>query len=112
MPLGTVIALGALVVSGLALALSRRDVQSKKTKDELADLNKRVEWLEDEKWIRGERSGGTGPGSGRPTTRFWINPKIQKKGGQGTVNTDVRSLSAVMAVPQIPASEGFGASRG
>jgi cell division protein FtsB len=48
MPLGTVIALGALVISGLALGLSRRDVQSQKTKTALADLNKRVEFLEDE----------------------------------------------------------------
>jgi hypothetical protein len=48
MPLGTVIALGALGVSGLALILSRRDVQSQKTKTALTDLNRRVEFLEGE----------------------------------------------------------------
>ena len=38
-----------------------------------------LDWLEDEKWLRSYEVGGTGPGSGRHTLRYLINPKIQKK---------------------------------
>ena len=38
-----------------------------------------LEWLEDENWLRGEEIGGTGPGGGRRTTRYRINPAV--KGG-------------------------------
>jgi hypothetical protein len=43
------------------------------------------DWLEDEDWLRAESTGGTGPGSGRRTTRYRINPAIgtQRKGGGG-----------------------------
>ena len=34
-----------------------------------------LEWLADDDWIRATESGGTGPGSGRRTLRFQINPK-------------------------------------
>ncbi len=37
-----------------------------------------LEWLEDEKWIQGYTTGSNGPGTGRSTTRYIINPKIQK----------------------------------
>ena len=39
------------------------------------DIEFALLWLEDEDWIRGEEIGGDGPGSGRPTTRYTINPK-------------------------------------
>lgn len=39
-----------------------------------------LDWLEDEKWLRSYEVGGTGPGSGRCTLRYLINPKIQKQG--------------------------------
>lgn len=35
-----------------------------------------VDWLEDEGWLRGESVGGVGPGSGRRTMRYRINPKV------------------------------------
>lgn len=38
-----------------------------------------LDWLEDEHWIRGESTGGTGPGSGRPTIRYRINPAVRGK---------------------------------
>jgi hypothetical protein len=38
-----------------------------------------LDWLEDEHWLRGETSGGTGPGGGRRTTRYQINPRISTK---------------------------------
>jgi len=37
-----------------------------------------LDWLEDESWIRGETSGGTGPGSGRRTVRYSINPVLTR----------------------------------
>jgi hypothetical protein len=40
-----------------------------------------LDWLEDEGWIRGESTGGTGPGSGRRTTRYRIHPEINGQGG-------------------------------
>jgi hypothetical protein len=41
-----------------------------------------LDWLEDEDWLRGEPSGGTGPGSGR-RTRYRIHAAIKgkRKGG-------------------------------
>lgn len=35
-----------------------------------------LEWLEDDHWIRGDAVGGAGPGSGRPTVRYKINPAV------------------------------------
>jgi uncharacterized protein DUF3987 len=34
-----------------------------------------LDWLTDEIWLRVEEVGGTGPGSGRQTSRYYINPK-------------------------------------
>src|SRR4029450_3148046 len=59
-----------------------------------------LEWLEDEHWLRSEQVGGIGPGSGRRTYRYHINPKILKSAGQGAANADVRSLSAATSAPQ------------
>lgn len=36
-----------------------------------------VEWLTEESWLECVASGGTGPGSGRKTRRFLINPKLR-----------------------------------
>lgn len=35
-----------------------------------------LDWLEEEGWVKSYETGGTGPGSGRRTTRYRINPKI------------------------------------
>jgi hypothetical protein len=37
-----------------------------------------LDWLEDEDWLRSEVTGGTGPGSGRRTLRYRINPAIKE----------------------------------
>lgn len=37
-----------------------------------------LEWLEDEGWLRSEQTGGDGPGTGRRTRRYFINPKVVK----------------------------------
>ena len=42
-----------------------------------------LDWLEDDGWLLMKEVGGTGPGSGRPTQRYIINPKILKLGNQG-----------------------------
>jgi phage/plasmid primase-like uncharacterized protein len=36
-----------------------------------------LDWLEDEGWLKSYEVGGRGPGSGRPTFRYKINPKIK-----------------------------------
>lgn len=37
-----------------------------------------LDWLEDEGWLRANEVGGTGPGTGRRTYRYDINPKLKK----------------------------------
>lgn len=38
-----------------------------------------LDWLEDEEWLKSREVGGKGPGSGRSTYRYKINPKIKKQ---------------------------------
>ena len=38
-----------------------------------------LDWLEDEDWLRSESTGGTGPGSGRRTVRYRINPAVSNR---------------------------------
>lgn len=40
-----------------------------------------LDWLEDDGWLLGQEIGGEGPGSGRRTVRYVINPKISGKAG-------------------------------
>jgi len=39
-----------------------------------------LDWLEDEGCLRSEETGGTGPGTGRRTLRYSINPQVTKLG--------------------------------
>jgi putative DNA primase/helicase len=63
-----------------------RDVRRNQWRHLTADeaIQAALDWLEDEDWLRGEASGGTGPGSGRRTVRYRINPAVnagRKEGG-------------------------------
>lgn len=63
-----------------------RDVRRSQWRNLTADeaIQAALDWLEDEDWLRSEVSGGTGPGSGRRTARYWINPAVtvgRKDGG-------------------------------
>jgi putative DNA primase/helicase len=63
-----------------------RDVRRNQWRNLTADdaIQAALDWLEDEDWLRGESSGGTGPGSGRRTVRYRINPAITgKRNGVG-----------------------------
>jgi hypothetical protein len=63
-----------------------RDVRRNQWRNLTADdaIQAALDWLEDEDWLRGESSGGTGPGSGRRTVRYRINPAITgKRNGDG-----------------------------
>ncbi len=42
-----------------------------------------LDWLEDEHWLRAEEVGGNGPGSGRRTFRYRINPRATMPGKRG-----------------------------
>jgi hypothetical protein len=57
-----------------------------------------LDWLEGEDWLRAEETGGTGPGTGRRTVRYWINPRTLDDGDPSTANTDDRRLTAASAV--------------
>lgn len=56
-----------------------RDVRRNQWRNLTADgpIQAALDWLEDEDWLRSEASGGTGPGSGRRTVRYRINPAIK-----------------------------------
>ncbi len=59
----------------------RRNQWRHLTKDEA--IHAALDWLEDENWLRGESTGGTGPGSGRRTVRYYINPAIKGQRREG-----------------------------
>jgi hypothetical protein len=50
------------------------------TRDEA--IQAALDWLEDESWLRADQVGGTGPGTGRRTWRYFINPKAGQAGGR------------------------------
>lgn len=59
----------------------RRNQWRHLTRDEA--IQAALDWLEDEDWLRGESTGGTGPGSGRRTTRYHINPPVNGQRRKG-----------------------------
>jgi len=63
-----------------------RDVRRNQWRNLTADeaIQAALDWLEDEDWLRGEASGGTGPGSGRRTVRYQVNPTIKGKRDRGS----------------------------
>ena len=67
---------------GFTLRDVRRNQWRSLTTDEA--IQAALDWLEDEDWLRSESTGGTGPGSGRRTVSYKINPAIARKGkGEG-----------------------------
>jgi hypothetical protein len=42
-----------------------------------------LDWLEGGSWVRGEVTGGTGPGGGRRTIRYRIHPELRRGTGKG-----------------------------
>lgn len=67
---------GALV-DGFTLRDVRRNQWRSLTVDDA--IQAALDWLEDEDWLRGESTGGTGPGTGRRTVRYFINPAIRRR---------------------------------
>ena len=61
-----------------------RDVRRKQWRGltKSAAIEPAAGWLEEEYWLRGEETGGTGPGGGRPTRRYYINPLVTAKKGR------------------------------
>jgi putative DNA primase/helicase len=74
--LATKLTHGALE-DGFTLRHVRRHQWRSLTKDD--SIEAALDWLEDADWLRGEVAGGTGPGSGRRTLRYRINPVIRRK---------------------------------
>jgi hypothetical protein len=73
-------ALAAKVKSGgLVDSFTLRDVRRNQWRDLTRDgaIQAALDWLEDEHWLKSESSGGTGPGSGRRTVRYRINPAVE-----------------------------------
>lgn len=67
----------------LADGFTARDVRRNQWRSLTTDesVQAALDWLEDEDWLRAEEVGGTGPGTGRRTYRYAINPKAGKSGG-------------------------------
>ena len=59
---------------GFTLREVRRNQWRNLTTDD--SIQAALDWLEGENWLKGEVSGGTGPGSGRRTVRYRINPAV------------------------------------
>lgn len=74
-------ALAAKVRQGrLPEGFTARDVRRNQWRNLTTDeaVQAALDWLEDEDWLRAEEVGGTGPGSGRRTLRYFINPKATR----------------------------------
>ena len=75
-------ALAAKLVRGaLADGFTLRDIRRNQWRHLTTDeaIQAALDWLEDEDWVRGESTGGTGPGSGRRTVRYHINPVVSRE---------------------------------
>ncbi len=79
---------GFRAAQALALKLQRgaindgftmRDIRRNQWRHLTADeaIQAALDWLEDEDWLRGEPHGGTGPGTGRRTVRYSVNPALR-----------------------------------
>lgn len=66
---------GGALPDGFTLRDVRRNQWRNLTKDEA--IGAALDWLEDEDWLRCESTGGSGPGSGRRTVRYVINPALR-----------------------------------
>ena len=77
---------GKLKRGALADGFTMRDIRRNQWRSLSADdgIQAALDWLEGEGWLRGEQTGGTGPGGGRPTVRYRINPAIEAKAQGGT----------------------------
>jgi hypothetical protein len=69
----------------LADGFTARDVRRNRWRNLASDeaVHAALNWLEDEHWLRAEEVGGTGPGAGRRTFRYWINPRLKQGGDRG-----------------------------
>ncbi len=89
---------GLLIDDGLRAAQALADkIRKEKLKDEFTardirrnqwrslttdeSIQAALDWLEDEGWLKAKKVGGNGPGSGRRTTRYLINPIIIREKG-------------------------------
>ena len=67
----------------LAGGFTARDVRRNQWRSLTTDeaVQAALDWLEDEHWLRAEEVGGTGPGTGRRSYRYVINPIAGMSGG-------------------------------
>ena len=70
----------------LKIGFTLRDVRRNQWRHLTTDeaIQAALDWLEDEDWLRGETHGGTGPGTGRRTVRYRINPGVAPRDKDGT----------------------------
>jgi phage/plasmid primase-like uncharacterized protein len=71
-----------LCKSKLSNGFTARDVRRHQWKYLTTDeaVQAALNWLEDEGWLQANEVGGSGPGGGRRTSRYNINPKIKQMG--------------------------------
>ena len=67
----------------LANGFTARDVRRNQWRSLTTDeaVQAALDWLEDEDWLRADEVGGTGPGTGRRTYRYFVNPGATRAGG-------------------------------
>jgi phage/plasmid primase-like uncharacterized protein len=69
----------------LSNGFTARDVRRNQWRNLTSDeaVQAALDWLEDEGWLRAEEVGGAGPGTGRRTWRYFINPRTAKADKSG-----------------------------
>jgi len=69
----------------LSDGFTARDVRRNQWRNLTTDdaVQAALDWLEDEYWLQSEEAGGTGPGTGRRTKRYIINPLAAKSAKAG-----------------------------
>lgn len=83
---GATAALQAKLQQGeLQYGFTLRDIRQKQWSELTHDqaIQIALAQLEKAHWLKGERVGGNGPGSGRPTTRYHIHPSLRRKASSG-----------------------------
>ena len=75
----------------LSDGFTARDVRRNQWKYLTTDLavQAALDWLEDEGWLRANEVGGSGPGTGRRTYRYSINPKTKNMENAGNENNEL-----------------------
>lgn len=72
---------GKITAGKLTDGFTAREVRRNRWRNLSSDesVHAALDWLEDEGWLRSKEVGGIGPGTGRRTFQYFINPKVNNR---------------------------------